>query len=133
MVFGEGCPEFMAGDPRDKLTLLQDDPGKINRKGWALLERERKLRHPEEAPVEKPKPKKPPKPKPAPKIGDIDPEAAKALKAKYTWDQLGKAAGMHKKGIANSFYYLRISVAAAQRIKETLGADILARKGDTNG
>ncbi len=139
MIFGKECPEYLKGDPRQKLSLMQDDPGRISAQGWALLKREQKLGRPlcvalappKKAPEPKGKPVKT-KGKPGPKTAEINSEAAKALKAVYTWQDIGEAAGMHKRAVAKAFKAGRITIAAAQRIKDNLGADILARKGDTH-
>lgn len=32
MTHGTGCTEFMAGNPRDKLSLMTDNPGSIQKK-----------------------------------------------------------------------------------------------------
>lgn len=35
------CTEWMPGNPKDKLSLLQDDPAMVTDKAWALIARER--------------------------------------------------------------------------------------------
>lgn len=40
MTFGTDCTEFMAGNPDDKKTLMQEDLTRISEKAWRLLARE---------------------------------------------------------------------------------------------
>ena len=37
MTFDTNCTEWMHGNPRAKLSLLQDNPGAVTAEAWALL------------------------------------------------------------------------------------------------
>lgn len=116
MTHGTGCTEFMAGNPRDKLSLITDNPGNITKKGWALLEREGVLARN----TIKPNTHR----KPYALTVDLDMEKARELKSRHTWREIAKAAGLSLNGAKGSWERQRINRVAAQRLRDAYGVDI---------
>lgn len=112
---GTGCTEFMTGNPRDKLSLLQDDPANVTEKAWALLEKEGVIARREKAPADR---------KPYALTADLDMKKAQELKSRYTWREIAAAAGLSINGAKGSWERQRINRQAAKRLLDTYGIDI---------
>ncbi len=112
---GEGCTEFMTGNPRDKLSLLQDNPANVTEKAWALLEKEGVITRGEKTPTDR---------KPYALTADLDMEKAKELKSRYTWREIATAAGLSINGAKGSWERQRINRNAAKRLLDAYGIDI---------
>lgn len=112
---GTGCTEFMAGDPRDKLSLMQDDPANVTEKAWALLEKEGVITRREKTPADR---------KPYALTADLDMEKAKELKSRYTWREIATAAGLSINGAKGSWQRQRINRHAAKQLLDAYGIDI---------
>ena len=112
---GTGCTEFMAGNPRDKLSLMQDDPANVTEKAWALLEKEGVIARREKTPADR---------KPYAQTVDLDMEKAKELKNRHTWREIATAAGFSINGANGSWERQRINRQAAKRLLDAYGIDI---------
>lgn len=113
---GTGCTEFMAGNPRDKLSLLQDDLANVTEKAWALLEKEGVIKRVDTKTSSARKPYN--------LTTDMDMEKAKALKSRYTWKEIATAAGLSVNGAKGSWERQRINRCAAKRLLDAYGIDI---------
>nr|DAZ52153.1 MAG TPA: hypothetical protein [Caudoviricetes sp.] len=113
---GTGCTEFMAGNPRDKLSLMQDDPANVTEKAWALLGKEGVITRADA--------KTSATRKPYNLTTDMDMEKAKALKSRYTWREIATAAGLSVNGAKGSWERQRINRQAAKRLLDAYGIDI---------
>jgi hypothetical protein len=112
---GAGCTEFMPGNPRDKLSLMQDDPANVTETAWALLEKEGVVSRGEKTPTGR---------KPYALTADLDMEKAKELKSRYTWREIATAAGLSVNGAKGSWERQRINRQAAKRLLDAYGIDI---------
>lgn len=113
---GTGCTEFMAGNPRDKLSLMQDDPANVTEKAWALLEKEGVIKRVDTKTSSARKPYN--------LTADMDMEKAKELKSRYTWKEIAAAAGLSVNGAKGSWERQRINRRAAKRLLDAYGIDI---------
>lgn len=113
---GTGCTEFMAGNPRDKLSLMQDDPANVTEKAWALLEKEGVIKRVDTKTSSTRKPYN--------LTTDMDMGKAKALKSRYTWKEIAAAAGLSVNGAKGSWERQKINRNAAKRLLEAYGIDI---------
>ena len=113
---GTGCTEFMAGNPRDKLSLMQDDPANVTEKAWALLEKE--------GVIKRVGTKTSSARKPYNLTTDMDMEKAKILKSRYTWKEIATTAGLSVNGVKGSWERQRINRHAAKRLLDAYGIDI---------
>lgn len=114
MTHGSNCTEFMPGNPRDKLSLMQDNPAAVTAKGWALLAKEAG---------------KPVKPEIAERrryitTVDIDMDKANQLRAQYKWREIATAAGISIGGAKGCWERQRINRQAAKRLLDAYGVDI---------
>ena len=114
-ITGEGCPEFMTGNPKDKLSLMQDNPARITDKAWALLARERGIELPKKKKAER---------KSYCTTTDLDMDKAKELKARYKWREIAQAAGLSVNGAKGCWERQRINKQAAKRLLDAFGVDI---------
>lgn len=120
MTFDHNCTEWMPGDPRAKLSLLQDSYSAVTAEAWTLLERENG-----KAPVAKPK-------RGYRKTAALNRENMRMLRAAYTWAEL---AEMGETGISNLSTAVkngRINRETARKIREKTGVNI-AIGGNDNG
>lgn len=113
---GVGCTEFMAGNPRDKLSLMQDDPANVTEKAWALLEKEGVITRGDV--------KTSATRKPYTLTADMDMEKAKELKRRYKWKEIAAIAGLSINGTKGSWERQRINRKAAKRLLDASGIDI---------
>lgn len=116
MTHGTGCTEFMPGNPRDKLSLLQDDPANVTEKAWALLEREGVITQTKE--------RTPASRKPYALTADMDMEKAGELRKRYEWREIAATAGMSLTGMKSSWERQRINRIAAKRLLDAYEIDI---------
>ena len=116
MTHGTGCTEFMAGDPRDKLSLITDNPGSIQKKGWALLRKEGLLTQD--------KAKQSTARRQYALTVDLDMEKARELKSHFKWKEIANAAGLSINGAKSSWERQRINRQAAMRLLDAYGVDI---------
>lgn len=114
MTFDTNCTEWMHGNPRAKLSLLQDNPGAVTAEAWALLAQEMG------------KPVKPEKlsRKPYALTADLDMDKAYALKREHTWIEISNASGLSLNGAKGSWQRHRINRQAAKRLLDAYGVDI---------
>lgn len=112
---GTGCTEFMPGDPRDKLSLMQDDPANVTERAWALLEKECVITRGEKTPTDR---------KPYALTADLNMEKAKELKSRYTWREIAIVAGLSINGAKGSWERQRINRQAAKRLLDAYGINI---------
>lgn len=112
---GTGCTEFMPGNPRDKLSLMQDDPANVTERAWALLEKEGVITRGEKTPTDR---------KPYALTADLDMEKAKELKNRHTWREIATVAGLSINGAKGSWERQRINRHAAKRLLDAYGIDI---------
>ena len=112
---GEGCTEFMTGNPRDKLSLLQDNPANVTEKAWALLEREGIIIRKKAKPASR---------RPYAMTAELDMEKAQELRKKYTWREIATVAGLSINGAKGSWERQRINRHAAKRLLDAYGIDI---------
>lgn len=112
---GTGCTEFMPGNPRDKLSLMQDDPANVTEMAWALLEKEGVITRGEKTPTDR---------KPYALTADLDMEKAKELKNRHTWREIATVAGLSINGAKGSWERQRINRQAAKRLLDAYGIDI---------
>lgn len=114
MTFDTNCTEWMHGNPRVKLSLLQDNPGAVKAEAWALLAQEMgKSVKPEKI-----------KRNPYALTADLDMSKARALRRQYTWIEIAKAAGLSLSGTKGSWQRQRINRQAAKRLLDAYGVDI---------
>lgn len=113
---GTGCTEFMAGNPRDKLSLMQDDPANVTEKAWALLEKEGVITQTKE--------RTPASRKPYALTVDMDMEKAGELRKHYEWREIAATAGMSLTGMKSSWERQRINRIAAKRLLDAYEIDI---------
>lgn len=113
---GTGCTEFMAGNPRDKLSLMQDDPANVTEKAWALLEKEGVIARGDA--------RKSATRKPHNLTADMDMEKAKELKRRCKWKEIAATAGLSVNGAKGSWERQRINRQAAKRLLDAYGIDI---------
>lgn len=115
MTHGTGCTEFMAGNPRDKLSLMTDNPANVTEKGWALLAKEGII-------VQK---AKTPKPRKLYKdMVEMDIDRAKELREGHTWRELAGTAGLSISSTKSCWEKQRINRYVAQRLLDAYGIDI---------
>lgn len=114
MTFDTNCTEWMHGDPRTKLSLLQDNPAQVKAEAWALLA------------AETGEPFRPVKSKRRPYALTIDLDMSKAmeLKGAHTWQEIADAAGLSLNGTKGSWKRGRINRQAATRLLDAYGVDI---------
>lgn len=112
---GIGCPEFMAGNPNDKMSLLTDDPKFISPKGWEVLAREQER----DAAIVKQKRKRRLTTK------KIDPEKLRELRHGRTYREIGAALGISAGAMKRNFERGCITQERADRLREKFGIDIL--------
>lgn len=109
------CTEWMPGNPKDKLSLVQDDPAMVTDKAWALLARERGIEPPAKKKVER---------KNYCTTIALDMQKAKMLKSMHKWREIAQIAGMSIGGLKCAYERKRINKQAAKRLKEAFGIDI---------
>lgn len=114
---GENCTEYMAGDPREKLSLLQDDVSKVTAAGWALLKREKGIAEDREKQ----------KREPYQCTVDMDMEIAERLRELHTWQEIANVTGLSINGARGAWLRHRINRNAADKIQESFGIDITGR------
>lgn len=115
MTFGANCTEWMPGNTKDKLSLLQDDPAMVTDKAWALLARERGIEPPAKKKVDR---------KNYRTTIALDMQKAKMLKSMHKWREIAQIAGMSIGGLKCAYERKRINKQAAKRLKEAFGIDI---------
>nr|DAE63248.1 MAG TPA: hypothetical protein [Caudoviricetes sp.] len=113
------CTEWMPGNPKDKLSLLQDDPAMVTDKAWALMARERGIEPPA---------KKKAKRKSFSTTVALDMGKAKELKSRYKWREIAQATQMSIGGLKCAYERNRINKQAAKRILDAFGMDITIRR-----
>lgn len=116
MTFDHNCTEWMPGDPRAKLSLLQDDPANVTEKAWELLEKE--------GVITREGVKTSTTRKPYALTADMDMEKAKELKNRYKWKEIAAIAGLSVNGAKGSWERQRINRQAAKRLLDAYGIDI---------
>nr|DAY81241.1 MAG TPA: DNA-binding transcriptional regulator [Caudoviricetes sp.] len=109
------CTEWMPGNPKDKLSLLQDDPAMVTDKAWALLARERGIEPSAKKKVER---------KNYCTTIALDMQKAKMLKSMHKWREIAEVAGVGISTIESYWERQRINKHAAKRLKEAFGIDI---------
>lgn len=114
---GENCTEYMAGDPREKLSLLQDDVSKVTSAGWALLKREKGIAEGREKQ----------KREPYQCTVDMDMEMAERLRELHTWQEIANVTGLSINGARGAWLRHRINKNAADKIRESFGIDVTGR------
>jgi hypothetical protein len=105
----------MPGNPKDKLSLLQDDPAMVTDKAWALLARERGIEPSAKKKVER---------KNYCTTIALDMQKAKMLKSMHKWREIAEVAGVGISTIESYWERQRINKHAAKRLKEAFGIDI---------
>ena len=113
------CTEWMPGNPKDKLSLLQDDPAMVTDKAWALIARERGI---------EPSAKKKAERKSYCTTVALDMGKARELKARYKWREIAQAAGLSINGAKGCWERQRINKQAAKRLLDAFGVDITIRR-----
>lgn len=116
MTFDANCTEWMAGNPADKLSLLQGSPERVTAKAWTLLAKERG--------VEPPGAKKSTGRKEYSTTTALDMGKARKLKAQYKWREIAQAAGLSVSGAKGCWERQRINKQAAKRLLDAFGVDI---------
>lgn len=114
---GENCTEYMAGDPREKLSLMQDDMSKVTSAGWALLKREKGIMEEQEKQ----------KREPYQCTVDMDMETAERLRELHTWKEIANVTGLSINGARGAWLRHRINKNAANKIRESFGIDVTGR------
>lgn len=114
---GENCTEYMAGDPREKLSLMQDDVSKVTAAGWALLKREKGISEDREKQ----------KREPYRCTVDMDMETAERLRELHTWKEIANVTGLNINGARGAWLRHRINRNAADKIRESFGVDVTGR------
>lgn len=122
MTFDANCTEWMSGNPKDKLSLLQDDPAMVTDKAWALIARERGVEPPAKKKAER---------KSYCTTVALDMGKAKKLKSRYKWREIAQIADMSIGGLKCAYERQRINKQAAKRLKDAFGVDITI--GGANG
>ena len=116
MTFDHNCTEWMPGDPRVKLSLLQDNPSSVKAEAWALLEKE--------GVITRGGVKTSATRKPYALTADMDMEKAKELKNRHKWKEIAAIAGLSVNGAKGSWERQRINRHAAKRLLDAYGVDI---------
>lgn len=112
---GEGCSEFMAGNPKDKLSLMQENVGRVNDRAWALLEREGIIAKGSRRGSQR---------RAYATTVDMDIEKANELRRGRSWREIAETTGLSIAGVKGSWERQRINRIAAQRLKDAYGIDI---------
>lgn len=118
---GAGCTEFMAGDPRAKLSLLQDNPRSVKAEAWALLARENG-----KEPAEMPK-------RGTRKTALLNRDALRLLRAVYTWAELAEMGETRIGTLSTAVKNGRINRETARKIREKTGVNIAIGENDNGG
>ena len=120
MTFDHNCTEWMSGDPRAKLSLLQDNPSSVKAEAWALLARENG-----KEPAEMPK-------RGTRKTALLDRDALRLLRTVYTWAELAEMGETRIGTLSTAVKNGRINRETARKIREKTGVNI-AIGGNDNG